>query len=210
MQNPTARLETFCDGVFAIAITLLILEIRVPAMETITSTHTLGHALKEQWPSWFALLLSFGTILIAWSNHHGAMRLINKSSSLLNFANGFFLLTIVILPYPTSLLAEYIDSDSAQTAVMFYSSAIVLQNISWTLMFHSMLSPKDLSANQHSRNIIVKTRIRCIYAFIVYLMITALAYWFPLVALGLLALLWVIWIIVGISINELDIETAQA
>lgn len=203
-HNPNSRLEAFCDGVFAIAITLLILEIKVPDIETITSSHTLAHALWEEWPSWFAFLLSFGTILIAWSNHHGALKLISKSSSLFHFANGFFLMTIVLLPYPTSLLAEFIDSDSAQTAVMFYSSAIVLQNISWTLMFHSMLNPKDLSANQATRKVIVITRARCIYAFLVYLGITTVAYWFPMVALCLLALLWVVWIIVGININQTE------
>ncbi|MBP7240307.1 MAG: DUF1211 domain-containing protein, partial [Saprospiraceae bacterium] len=82
IHNPTSRLEAFCDGVFAIAITLLILEIKVPGLEAINSTHTLAHALWEEWPSWFAFLLSFGTILIAWSNHHGALKLINKSSSI--------------------------------------------------------------------------------------------------------------------------------
>src|SRR5205085_1947610 len=102
MPHPTARLETFCDGVFAIAVTLLILEIKVPVIATINSTHTLVDALKEQWPSWMAFLLSFGTILIAWANHHGAFKLISRSSPLFNFINGFFLLTIVILPYPTS------------------------------------------------------------------------------------------------------------
>lgn len=205
MHNPTSRLEAFCDGVFAIAITLLILEIKVPDLETINSTHTLAHALWEEWPSWFAFLLSFGTILIAWSNHHGALKLINKSSSLFHFANGFFLMTIVILPYPTSLLAEFIDSDSAQTAVMFYCSAIVLQNVSWTLLFQSMLFPKDLSTNNVSREIIIKTRVRCMYAFLVYVAINTLAYWLPIVALGLMALLWVVWIVVGININEAEV-----
>lgn len=205
IHNPTSRLEAFCDGVFAIAITLLILEIKVPGLEAINSTHTLAHALWEEWPSWFAFLLSFGTILIAWSNHHGALKLINKSSSIFHFTNGFFLMTIVLLPYPTSLLAEFIDSDSAQTAVMFYSAAIVLQNISWTLMFHSMLNPKDLSASEDARKVIVTTRRRCIYAFLIYVAITTIAYWLPMVALGLLALLWVVWIIVGININQAEL-----
>jgi uncharacterized membrane protein len=202
MQNPTARLETFCDGVFAIAITLLILEIKVPLHDAITSDHSLAQALIDQWPSWFAFLLSFGTILIAWANHHGALKQIDKSSSLFNFTNGFFLLTIVILPYPTSILAEYIDTDSARTAIMFYCFTIVLQNISWFLMFHSMLNPKDLSRNEATRNVIVKTRVQCIYAFFTYLAILGLAYWLPYVALGLMAVLWVVWIYVSITINQ--------
>lgn len=204
-HNSTSRLEAFCDGVFAIAITLLILEIKVPDIGTINPSHTLAHALWEEWPSWFAFLLSFGTILIAWSNHHGALKLINKSSSQFHFTNGFFLMTIVLLPYPTKLLAEFIDSESAQTAVMFYCLAIVLQNVSWTILFHSMLNPNDLSANKVTREVILKTRTRCIYAFLVYVAIATIAYWFPMIALGLMALLWVVWIIMGISINEIEV-----
>jgi uncharacterized membrane protein len=113
-----------------------------------------------------------------------------------------------VLPYPTSLLAEFIDTDSVQTAVMFYCLTIVLQNIAWTLMFQSMLKPKDLSKNQTTRKIILKTRARCIYAFIAYLMIFTLAYWLPLIALGLMAVLWAIWIIVGITMNEGEAEAA--
>lgn len=202
MHSPTARLETFSDGVFAIAMTLLILEIKVPLTETISSSHTLADALKEQWPSWFAFLLSFGTILIAWSNHHGALKHVNKSSALFNFTNGFFLFTIVVLPYPTSLLAEYVNTEFVNTAVMFYCSAIVIQNIAWTLLFHSMLKPKDLSKNNAARLVIEKTRIHCIYGFVVYLIINTLAFWFPMIALLLIAVLFVIWIIYGISMNE--------
>jgi uncharacterized membrane protein len=208
MTNPTARLETFCDGVFAIAITLLILEIKVPAMEVVHSNHSLAHALLEEWPSWFAFVLSFGTILIAWANHHGAMKLVNQSSGLFHFTNGFFLMTIVLLPYPTTLLAEYVNTDYAQTAVMFYCGAIVLQNISWSLLFQSMLTPKDLSANPTARKVILKTRTQCIQAFFVYVLILILAYWMPIIALGLMAVLWVVWIIVGININRENVEEA--
>lgn len=206
MHNLTSRLEAFCDGVFAIAITLLIIEIKVPAHDTITSTHTLFMALLEHWPSWFSFLLSFGTIFIAWANHHNSFRLVNKTSTLFNFANGFFLLTIAILPYPTALLAEYITTDSAKTAIMFYCSIIMLQNISWTLLFQCMIKPKDLSKNPSAKKMILKIRLQCIYGFIVYLMINILAFWFPLVAIGLMAVLWFVWILVAISIRDEEFE----
>jgi len=206
MHNPTARLETFCDGVFAIAITLLILDIKVPAPETISSSHTLAHALKEHWPSWFAFLLSFFSILISWANHHNALKLINKSSTLFNFANGFFLLTIVVIPYPTSLLAEYIQTNSAPTAVMFYCFAIMLHNIAWVLFFQSMLTPQDLSKNHVARKAIQKHRIECIYGFFIYLTICAFAYWFPILALSLIAVLFIFWMFVAIKGREEDLE----
>jgi uncharacterized membrane protein len=202
MHNPTARLETFCDGVFAIAITLLILEIKVPLLDTINSDHTLLQALIAQWPSWLALLLSFGTILIAWSNHHGSLKLVDKSSGLFTFTNGFLLLTIVILPYPTSLLAEFVNTSSVNVVVMFYAFTIVLQNMSWTLLYHSMLHPRDLSRNEHAKSTIIKTRQQCIYAFFIYLSINVIAYWQPYIALTLMGLLWLVWIYVAITLNQ--------
>lgn len=208
MQNPTSRLEAFCDGVFAIAITLLIIEIKVPVRDTITSTHTLSQALLEHWPSWFSFLLSFGTIFIAWANHHNSFRLVNKTSTLFNFANGFFLLTIAILPYPTALLAEYITTDSAKTAVMCYCSIIMLQNISWLSLFQCMIKPKDLTKNPAAKNMVIKVRRQSIYGFVVYLIINIMAYWFPMIAITLMALLWIIWILVGISIRDEEFEPA--
>lgn len=204
--NPNSRLEAFCDGVFAIAITLLIIEIKVPAHETINASHTLARALTEHWPSWFAFLMSFGTLLIAWINHHNTFRLIDKSSSLFNFTNGFFLLTIVVLPFPTSLLAEYINTESARTAIMIYGCAIMLQNIAWAALYQSMLKPKDLSKHAGARNVILKIRKQCVYAFLVYLVINILAYWFPIVAICLIAALWFVWIIVGMSIRDEEFE----
>ncbi len=204
MHNPTARLETFCDGVFAIAITLLILEIKVPMQETINSSNTLAHALTQHWSSWLAFLLSFGSILVAWANHHSTFKHINKSSSLFNYANGFFLLTIVVLPFPTALLAEYLNTDSERTAVMVYCLTIVIHNISWIVLFQSMIKPKDLSKDEASKKILLKGRMQCVYGFITYLLISISAYWFPTAAICLLALLWVVWIIVGILIGDED------
>ena len=75
------RLETFCDGIFAIAITLLILEIKVPPLESVHSTADVWHAIALLWPSFFALCFSFTIILIAWIAHHNMLKTIDKSSS---------------------------------------------------------------------------------------------------------------------------------
>jgi uncharacterized membrane protein len=208
MHNSTSRLEVFCDGVFAIAITLLIIEIKVPAHDTITSTHTLFQALLEHWPSWFSFLLSFGTIFISWTNHHNAFGLIHKTTTLFNFANGFFLLTIAVLPYPTALLAEYITTDSARTAIMFYCSIIMLQNISWTPLFQYIIKPKDLSKNRAAKKMILKISKQCIYGFVTYLVINIVANWFPIVSISLMAVLWFVWILVAMSIRDEEFETS--
>src|SRR5919108_1729971 len=102
-ENDTARLEAFSDGVFAIAITLLVLEIRLPEGEG-----PLWNVLGELWPSYLAYVLSFVTIGIMWANHHAIFRLIARASHGLIVANLFLLMTIAFLPFPTGVLAEHL------------------------------------------------------------------------------------------------------
>src|SRR5215471_15195113 len=108
-----ARLEAFCDGVFAIAITLLIIDIRIPPAIPITNSDELFRAIGNLLPSILAFLLSFITIFITWVNHHEAMKLVHKSSSQFIYANGLLLLTVVFVPFPTSLLGEFVLTASA-------------------------------------------------------------------------------------------------
>ena len=95
--HPNARLEAFCDAVFAIALTLLIIDIKVPASEETGTTRELWLALRHLGPSIFAFVLSFGVILITWVNHHRFFRLLNKSSGPFVYANGFLMLTVVAM-----------------------------------------------------------------------------------------------------------------
>lgn len=99
----SSRLEAFCDGVFAIAITLLIIDVKISSTEKIESTADFVRALKHLAPTLFAFLLSFIIILITWVNHHNALKLGNKVSSLFIYANGFLLLTVVFMPFPLPL-----------------------------------------------------------------------------------------------------------
>jgi len=89
------RLEAFSDGIFAIAITLLILEIKVPPIDSIHSVNDLVKALVHLWPSFFAFLYSFGGILVQWVVHHNTVTHMNRTSRPFLYTNGFLLLTIV-------------------------------------------------------------------------------------------------------------------
>ncbi len=199
MQNSTTRLETFSDGVFAIAITLLILEIKIPPHETISSNHSLLNAITGHWTSWLAFLLSFFNLLISWVNHHNAFKLISSTSPLFNFVNGFFLLTVAIIPFPTSLLAEYINTESADTAVMIYCLAITLHSIAWILFFNSMIRPKDLTKDEKAMKEVRKQRGNCIFGSFLYFGICILAYWLPWIALLLVIGLYLFWIYVAVT-----------
>jgi uncharacterized membrane protein len=193
-KNETLRIEMFSDGVFAIAITLLILEIKVPAIDAIHSADDLWKGLAHLWPSYFAFILSFGFILIAWVNHHMTFNFLEKSSPKLMFANGFLLLNIIFLPYPTALLAEYITSDYIQPAVVFYCFCYVLQNIAWTLLFIAIAKSKLLKNDQAVHAAYHQFRKFCRIGLVIYISITILAWWFPLPALVLNTLLWFLWL----------------
>src|SRR5262249_43329477 len=118
--NDNARLEMFCDGVFAIALTLLIIDVKVPEVERIDSTPALWRALWHLAPSILAFVLSFGIVLITWVNHHGAFKLVRGASASFLYANGFLLLTVVFLPFPTALVGAFIWTDHAAPAVIVY------------------------------------------------------------------------------------------
>lgn len=131
----TSRLEAFSDGVFAIAITLLILEIDVP----LHSEH-LAHDLLHTWPSFLAYLLSFAVILIMWINHHTICRLICRSDRRFLLLNGLLLMLITFINYPTAVLADYLTSSHARTALQFYNATFVVTacafNVLWRYASH--------------------------------------------------------------------------
>src|SRR5437899_1855756 len=102
MQTETARIEAFSDGVFAIAITLLILEIKVPGLQQ----GRLAGALLRQWPSYLAFLLSFVYIGIMWMNHHRMFTHIRRSNDTLLLLNLLLLLGVTVVPFPTAVLAS--------------------------------------------------------------------------------------------------------
>src|SRR6187399_2448222 len=120
--NPNTRLEAFCDGVFAIALTLLIIDIKIPSSAEINNTADFWHVLKSIAPSVFAFILSFIIILITWVNHHNSLKLINRSSASFIYANGFLLFTVVFIPFPTALLGQFIGTEHAAPTVMLYNA----------------------------------------------------------------------------------------
>ena len=126
------RLEAFSDGVFAIAITLLILDVTVPP----GSGAHLAHALARAWPSYLAYVTSFLTISVIWVNHHAMFSKVTYADRRLVFSNSVFLLVVAFIPFPTRLLAEYIrDPDGARTAAIFYGLTFVLLSVVFNVVW---------------------------------------------------------------------------
>ena len=130
----TQRIEAFSDGVFAIAITLLILEVRLPPEDEGVS---LAHRLGEAWPGYVAFLISFLVIGIMWANHHSDFHLIARPTHGLVVANLLLLLCVSFIPFPTKILAEELRHAGADqtTAAIFYSGTFVVTaaffNVLW-------------------------------------------------------------------------------
>ncbi len=199
--NPNARLETFCDGVFAIALTLLVIEIKIPHNAEIKNTSDFWLALKHMAPSMLAFLLSFVIIFITWVNHHASLKLGNKSSVTFIYANGFLLLTVAFLPFPTALIGEYILTDHASPAVILYNSNLAFQAIGWILICKSSL--KDGLCKSKTAEDTTRQNLKYGYfAFILYGLFAVLATWFPFTIAIITILTWIFWLIWGIKLKN--------
>ena len=134
----TNRLEAFSDGVFAIAITLLVLELHSPELE---EGERLWPALVHEWPQFAAYLTSFAILGIMWVNHHSMFRQIRRADRGLMFLNLLLLLWATLLPFPTSLFAEHLEDESsnAHVAAAVYSTNLTLAAIAFSLIWWYVL-----------------------------------------------------------------------
>jgi uncharacterized membrane protein len=132
----TFRLEAFADAVFAIAITLLVIEIRLPAREEIARLGRLPAALLHLWPSYLAYLVSFVVIGIMWANHHNLMKLIGRVDHGFITLNLLLLMCVAFLPFPTAVMAEHLtDEHERAVAVAFYCGCFTVTAAFYFLMW---------------------------------------------------------------------------
>ena len=197
-----SRIEAFSDGVFAIAVTLLILEIRVP-LEHVDSPEALRRELWMLWPSYFAFVYSFGTIFIAWVNHHQLFLRLAKMSQPFIYANAFLLLSVTFLPFPTAVLARYLMTDKAQPAIAFFCLSALVQNFSWVLLIESAAPRTGLMKAGAEKSFGVARR--ALYAGLtIYVATAILAWWFPIPALMINTAVWLLWISLGLVLKPLE------
>jgi len=200
-SNPNARLETFCDGVFAIALTLLIIDIKPPDPERIQSNAEFWRALRNLAPSVFSFLLSFGIILISWVNHHAALRLMARSSASFVYANGLLLLTIVVIPFPTSLLGTFLFTEHAAPAVVLYNAVLGAQTVGWIAVGRSALKHELAKNETAAKTIRVNTR-NGYFGLVFYLLLAVLAFWFPRTSAAINTASWIFWLVLGVRIKH--------
>lgn len=132
MASETARVEAFSDGVFAVAITLLIFDLKVPSGQT----GHLGRALARQWPTYAAFLISFAFIGIMWVNHHRLFNHIRRSDNRLLFLNLLLLLGITVVPFPTALLAAHYGTADRTVAAGVFNGTYVVLAVFFNVLWH--------------------------------------------------------------------------
>lgn len=128
----TYRVEALSDGIFTVAMTLLVLDIRVPI--TNGESSLLG-ALVAGWPTYLAFVIGFLTLLVCWINHHYMFELIRRSNGVLLLLNGFKLLVVSFTPFATAVLSKCIATSSQQTAVSVYTLNFLLMGFSMTCLW---------------------------------------------------------------------------
>lgn len=202
MENPNNRLEVFSDGVFAIALTILIIEIKVPPIDSVHSNRELWIAFAHHWPSWVAFFISFITILISWVGHDHLFKLIGKTSNKLIYANALLLMSIATMPFFTAVLAEYLGTGLAGPAITLYCAFSVLLSFAWVALENSAHYPESLFKPG-----IHVARVKKAYAYtkwglVVNITNILLSLWLPFVAFTIIVLLYVGWLFLGISLRE--------
>lgn len=128
------RFVFFSDAVFAIAITLLALEIRLPESEAFLSNDRLLQALLSLWPKYLSFVLSFVVVGLFWMTHHRKYRFIRRYDGVLLWLNLLLMMCIAFLPFPTAVLSEY----GNRTATIFYALTISVTGlVSWSTWWYA-------------------------------------------------------------------------
>lgn len=171
MASETSRIEAFSDGVFAIAITLLILEIKIPAV----SDGNLSTQLARQWPSYLSFTISFAFIGIMWINHHQLFTRIRHSDHPLLIMNLLLLFGVCVVPFPTAVLAAHLGHSDQRAAAVLYSATYLFVALCFNLLWRYAASQKLLEPGTAESGV---ERITRLYSLVplVYLICLGLAF----------------------------------
>lgn len=166
-RSDTARAEAFSDGVFAIVITLLVLDLRVPEVEP----GRLLSGLLAQWPAYTAYLASYLYVAVVWLNHKATFKRIRETDRGFHWANLFVLFTTALLPFPTAVVSHAMQEDNAadqHTAVALYALVGALLCVSWLGLFHYLARHGDLVKENVRDRFFPAERVRAIIGVVLY------------------------------------------
>jgi uncharacterized membrane protein len=178
----TARLETFADGVFAIAATLLILDVTADA-----HGRPLSQALEHSWPQYAAYTVSFLTIGIIWVNHHACFNQIGRADHRFLFINVAFLMCVAFIPFPTRLVAEHLRDDGLRAAAVTYGLTLLATAICFNAFWFYAAGRRRLIRADADQRVVSGISRSYIPGAPSYLAATLIALWSPTAAVVLFA-----------------------
>jgi uncharacterized membrane protein len=184
--SSTGRVEAFSDGVMAIAITLLVLDLKVPDATETTEAGSLFAALARHWPSYFAYLAAFLTIGIIWLNHRAFVDRVRQFDNRMQWLNLGLLLGVATLPFPTALLAAYVGGggQSASSAAVVYGLLSVATALPWLFMWRHLRDHVELLEPPFGAEYARTELRRASVGPLIYVLAVPIAWFAPLVALA--------------------------
>ncbi|SOD71052.1 uncharacterized membrane protein [Jatrophihabitans sp. GAS493] len=187
-SRPTkARMEAFSDGVFAVAITLLVLDIKLPEVDAHAS---LWHALGHNWSHYLAYAISFLTIGVMWVNHHNMLHTVEFADHGLLYSNLGLLAVIAFIPFPTSVLSEYVrdgSSEHLQAAVGLYGLTMIALGTTFSLMWLHIYHHPEIRRRGTTNALIRKDVLRSCGGTACYATGTLIGIFLPYLALAIFA-----------------------
>jgi uncharacterized membrane protein len=179
------RTESFSDGVIAIAITLLVLEIRVPV---VGPHETLAHALGQQWPKYAAFVVSFVTIGIMWINHHAMFQNIANIDRRLAIVNLGLLMTISFVPFPTAVVGDYVRSPTnGRIAAALYGASMLAVGFGFVAMWMYLRAHPELRVAASTDERITHALRRTAVGPLCYVVAIVVSFISPIAALAIYA-----------------------
>jgi uncharacterized membrane protein len=194
LQKETIRIETFSDGVFCIAVTLLSIEIGVE-IHGDSSNASLTEALLAKWPICLAYVISFVNVLLAWIGHHGLFKMLHKSDNSIMITNGLLLMLVALVPFPTKTLGIFLLTGALKTAVIFYTGYFVLISLAFRLLWFATARNRDLLLHTITEKQIRQTTKNENIGLICNTIIFGVAFINPVLSLILSFVMWIYWIV---------------
>lgn len=190
----TGRIEAFSDGVFGVAITLLVLNLQVPELAASAISSELVHKLGELGPKFLIYALSFGVVGIYWVAHHNTFHYIKRSDRNLLWFNILLLMCIVFIPFPTGLLGQY---PQQQVAVIIYGGTLVITGLVLQLLWWYATSGYRLVDRDIDPHLVQRATRRNLTAPLIYLLAIAVSFLSVEISLIIFVIVPVIYIFPG-------------
>jgi len=183
-------MEAFSDGVFAFAMTLLVLGLRDP---TLGSTSSLLQGLFDEWPAFLAFGISFTTILVIWMNHHNLFTYVNRIDGPFMLLNGLLLLAATLIPFTTSLVADHIQSADSGTAAEVYSGTFLFVALAWNLLWQYAIRHPGVLARSVSDAEIKTTTRQFVFGPMLYVVAFIAAFFSGIASLAIILIVLAIY-----------------